>query len=167
MKLRIAAFALAAAVLSSLAWIPLSQAFGEAAETAVATATPLPQGETAPMVPLVVIRPGETQELLLTSACMRITRGTGLAVNPLKAEEFFNAAESCSVSGVTATISQPEEEADYAAIVAAGYKSCRLTVTASDTAEPGIIDLHLMDNTCGGDCHMNVRVLVVADDAGM
>ncbi len=167
MKLKIATFSLAVALLSSLAWIPLSQALGEAPETAVATATPLPLGETAPMVPLVVIRPGETQELLLTSACMRITRGTGLEVNPLNAEEFFNAAESCSVNGVTATIDQPDQEGDYAAIVEAGYKSCRLTVTALESAQPGIIDLHLSDNTCGGNCDMSVRVLVVSEDAAI
>ncbi len=167
MKSRFATCVLAVALLSSVSWISLSIALGESAETEIATATPLPQGETAPMVPLVVIQPGETQELLLTSACMRITRGAGLAVNPLNAVEFFNAADTCNVNGVTATIDQPYEEDDFAAIVDAGYKSCRLTLTASESAQPGFFDLHLMDNTCAGDCHMNVRVLVVDDGAAM
>lgn len=163
MKLKIAALIVAVVVLCGLPWIPWQLAFGRATDVPATTATPLPRGETAPMVPLIVLQPGEAQELLLTSACMRITRGTGLAVNPLNADEYFNAAESCVVNGVMATIDQPDQEDDYAAIVEAGCKSCRLTVTASESAEPGISDLHLMDMTCGGSCHLNVRVLVVAE----
>jgi hypothetical protein len=162
MKGNLAMLGLAFAVLAAWALTPHQSISDDAAATPPPTATPFPLGETAPMVPLIVIHPGETEELLLSSGCIRITRGTGLAVNPLSAEEFFNAAETCTVGGVTATIDQPTEAEDYPSLVAAGCKSCRLTVTASASAEPGIVDLHLMDDTCGGDCHLDVRVLVVA-----
>jgi hypothetical protein len=151
-----------AILIAAAAWMPRLSISDDAAPVEPSpTATPQPLGETAPIVPLIVIKPGETRELLLTSACARITRGSGPAVHQLGHFEY-NAAQVCTVGEVSATFEHPAEENDYPALVEAGVKSCKLTVSASESAEPGIIDLHLTDLTCGGTCYIDVRVLVVA-----
>jgi hypothetical protein len=164
MKGNLVLLTLAFAVLAVWALMPHATVSDDEAPAAPPTATPHPLGETAPIVPLIVIKPGETQEMQLSSACARYTRGSGPSVHQLGHFEY-NAAESCTVRGVTASFAQPHTVDDYPALVEAGAKSCTLTVTASESAEPGVIDLHLTDSTCSGSCHVNVRVLVVADSS--
>ncbi len=164
MKGNFAMLTLAFAVLAAWALTPLQSISDDAAPAAPPTATPFPLGETAPIIPMIVIQPGETQQLHLSSACARYTRGSGPSVHQLGDFEH-NAIESCTVGGVTASFAQPHTVDDYADLVAMSAKSCTLTVTASESAEPGVIDLHLTDSTCSGSCHINVRVLVVAESS--
>lgn len=160
MKGKVVMLALAFAVLAAWALTPHQSISDDAAATPPPTATPSPMDLTAPIVPMIVIHPGETQQMHMSSACARYTRGSGPSVHQLGNSEY-NAAESCTVGGVTASFAQPHTVDDYADLVAAGAKSCTLTVTASESAEPGVTDLHLTDSTCSGSCHINVRVLVV------
>ena len=113
------------------------------------------------IVCVVVLKPGETKDLTLSSSCMRVTRGQGLLLremgpSPSPTEKEWNGG------GITASFVQVEQEDELAALKDAKLKSFIVRVTASKDAKPQLRELHVADLTCAGQCSADIRVLVVA-----
>jgi hypothetical protein len=52
--------------------------------------------------------------------------------------------------------------ASYAPLKNAGLWAFVVKVSAADEARPGVINLHIADETCSGTCDTDFRVLIVA-----
>jgi hypothetical protein len=115
------------------------------------------------IVPLVVLPAGETRDVLLSSSCARITRGRGLMIRAM-GEDRYDAKKTWSRDGLTVSYVSPEEQRadEPAALSEAGYKAFVVRLSAADDATAGMLDLHLTDETCSGQCAANLRVVVVA-----
>lgn len=126
------------------------------------------------IVPLITLKPGETKELLFSTWCtVGVTRGGGFSLaemidgkpsfknSKLKGNREFNK------QGVTISVPDFTEgtkfanAAEFAPLKKFDLDAFRVTVTASVEAQPGVLEMHLVDATCAGHCKTDFRVLVV------
>lgn len=129
------------------------------------------------IVPIVVLEPGETKKLLMSTRCtVGGTRGGGFTLAEVRDGEVLggptSGPEGASYQRDGVEVKLPnwtdaEEFASSPALQAArerGLAVVEVTVSASRTARPGMLDMHLADKTCSGDCTTDFRVLVVAPE---
>jgi hypothetical protein len=118
------------------------------------------------IVPVVLVRPGETKELRLSTSCALLTRGRGLLVRELKEGPAPQEGKVWIRDGVTVEVpdyyaaAQAAGAANYAPLKDAGLWAFVVKVSATDEAKPGLINLHIADETCSGTCDTDLRVLV-------
>ncbi len=116
------------------------------------------------IVPVVMLKPGETKELLLSSSCARITRGQGLLLAGMGDHQpgrWQWQDRKWTKDGVTASfvdVADPELEV----FKKKGLKMFTVRITASKDAKPAFSELHVTDNTCAGNCDVDFRLVVVA-----
>lgn len=123
------------------------------------------------IIPLVIIKAGETKELILSTQCtVGMTRGGGFDLTEMRDEKpsvFGRPVKSYSRDGVTITVpdfAQGREFADspeFAALKKLDINVFKVTVSASQDAKPGLLEMHLVDKTCSGHCKTDFRVFVV------
>lgn len=142
----------------------------------VTASEPLSFAEANPeILPLVVIQPGETQKLTLTTYCtVGATRGGGFSLAEMRNGVAENGESTGSQGtlyrrdGIEISIPKWQEAIDFtaqphfAAVKAENLSVFEVTVSASKEAKPGLMNMHLADSTCNGDCHTTFRVLVLA-----
>ncbi len=128
------------------------------------------------IVPVVALKPGECKELLLSTWCrVGATRGGGLTVRgreegpfQLQTDAAGNRGKVWTRDGVTIRVPDFGEaekvaaEPVYSPLKRKGLNAFVVKVSAAGDAKPGLIDLHLADSTCSGNCDTDFRVLVVA-----
>jgi hypothetical protein len=127
------------------------------------------------ILPVVILKPGETKELLMTAAChLKITRGGGLWVRampdssyPEEKGDSEREPKTLKRGGLTITVpdfGEAEKHAAqpiYAPLTKKGLNAFIVKVTASKDTKPGLLNLHLADTTCSGSCETDFRVLVI------
>lgn len=123
------------------------------------------------IVPLVVMKPGEKKDLLLSTWCtVGITRGGGFGLTEMRDGEPVgdgHDVKSYRQGGITISVpSFKEGEAFANSPQFAGLKKShiapfKVTIAASRDAKPGLLEMHLVDSTCAGQCKTDFRVLVV------
>ena len=124
------------------------------------------------IVPLAVVQPGETRELLLATWCtVGITRGGGFGLTEMRDGKPVgggHSVKSYSEGGVTITVPDFEKGVEFAslpefaALKELKTQAFKVTITASEDAKPGkLLDMHLVDSTCAGHCKTDFRVLVI------
>jgi hypothetical protein len=123
------------------------------------------------IVPVIVLKPGETKEQVMCAPCTLLTRGGGLIIRAMgesseKAEKHERTVwkrEGVKVEvpnmGDATTASRAPA---YKPLLDKGLSAFVVTVTASKDAKPGMIEMHLADETCSGTCATDFRVLVLA-----
>lgn len=127
------------------------------------------------ILPIVVVQPGETKVLTLTTFCtVGGTRGGGFSLS-----EMIDGNPKAGVSagatgalyrrdGIDITIPGWNEAVDFsslpkfAALKEQNLEAFEVTVKASADAKPGLMNMHIADSTCNGNCHTNFRVLVLS-----
>ena len=120
------------------------------------------------ILPVVVVKAGETKELVMTLSChLGITRGGGLSVKLMG-----DSAKSSKVwkkDGITVAVPDFDEAvkganaAIYAPLKEKNLNAFTIKVTTTSDAKPGLLNFHLADDTCSGSCASDFRVLVVAN----
>jgi hypothetical protein len=120
------------------------------------------------ILPLVVIKAGETKEQVMTVSChLGPTRGGGLFVKLMGDSE--KNTKIWKRDGVTVEVPGFEEAtkgtnaASYAPLKEKGLNAFTIKVTTNPDAKPGLLNFHLADETCSGSCSSDFRVLVVAN----
>lgn len=121
------------------------------------------------IVPLVTIKPGESKELLLSTWCtVGVTRGGGFGLTEMRdGKPKGDGAKSYSEGGVTLSVPNFEDGAkfasspEYSLLKERNVDPFKVTISASLEAKPGLLEMHLLDSTCSGDCETDFRVLVV------
>ena len=126
------------------------------------------------IVPLVTLKPGETKELLLSTWCtVGPTRGGGFSVaemrngRPIFENSTLKGNGLFSKRGVTITVPDFDAgtkfagSAEFAPLKKRSIDAFKVTIAASRDAQPGILEMHLVDATCAGYCKTDFRVLVV------
>jgi len=151
-----------------VAWCMESSASQEAAKNAADS-----QAEAAKLaiIPLITLRPGETRELMLSTWCtVGPTRGTGFGLAEMlngKRVGSEEAGKSYTRDGVTISVPPPDKATAFAnSAMFSPLKNRHIepfvvTILASADAKPGLIEMHLVDNTCAGQCQSHFRVLVL------
>jgi hypothetical protein len=130
------------------------------------TETPKGGPAKARIVPVVMLKPGETKELLLSTWCtVGITRSEGLLVR--ETTDKATGGKVWKRDGVTVEVPGFEEATKaaapvYSALKKQGLDAFIVKVTAAKDAKPGLYDLHVADFTCSGACDTDFRVLVIA-----
>lgn len=122
------------------------------------------------IVPLVTLKPGETKELLLSTWCtVGVTRGGGFDLAEMRdGKPVGNGTKTYREGGVTISVPDFDEgekfasSPEYALLKERDVDAFKVTVTASASAKPGLMEMHLVDATCAGHCKTDFRVLVVA-----
>lgn len=127
------------------------------------------------IVPLVSLKPGETKNLLLSTHCtVGSTRGGGFEFTEMRdgarKDGQTKGYEGASYSRDGVVIKVPGWEAaekfasspPYASLRESGIAVFEITVSASSEAKQGLLELHLLDATCSGDCNTDFRVLVTS-----
>lgn len=130
------------------------------------------------ILPLVVIKPGETQVLSMTTFCtVGSTRGGGFSLSeivdgkPVAGKSAAGLDISYSRDGIEVTIPGWSKAVDFsnlpkfAALKEQNLQAFEVTVKASADSKPGLINMHIADSTCNGDCHTNFRILVLPKQA--
>ena len=125
------------------------------------------------ITPLIVLKPGESKEMLFSVWCtVGATRGGGFNLAEMKNGKpvFTNSTlkgnRKFTKGGVMISVpdfTQGREFAsapEFAPLRELNYDAFRVSVTAAADAEPGLMEMHLLDSTCSGDCRTNFRVLV-------
>jgi len=128
------------------------------------------------IVPLVVLKAGETKELLLSTRCtVGITRSEGLQVGEMLDGQFTVddsdqetngrvwqrhglSAEVPDFKKATLFAALPE----YEPLKKNGIDAFVVVVAAAKDAQAGLHELHIADATCSGTCVTDFRVLVLA-----
>jgi len=126
------------------------------------------------IVPLVALKPGETKELLFSMPCtVGFTRGGGFSLaemlngKPNFEESTLVGNRSFNKRGVTISVASFEQgqkfagSAEFSALKKQNIDAFTVTVSASREAQPGVLEMHLVDATCSGHCKTDFRVLVV------
>ena len=125
----------------------------------------------ARIAPVIVLKPGEQKELLLSTVCtVGVTRSGGLDIREIGGKERpgLTSKKVWKRNGVVIEVPDFETGAKQAAarqyepLKKAGIDVFSVKVTASKDAKPGAYALHLADFTCNGTCETDFRVLVVA-----
>ena len=145
--------------------------------------TEVPPALKAKIVPIAVVKAGETTELLLSTWCtVGVTRSGGLGVGEMvdgnlqfskddvlvdKAHLGWGRGKSYSRAGVHVEVpdftaaTKNAELAVYAPLKAKGVSVFQVKVTADKDARAGVFEMHLFDATCNGHCATDFRVLVI------
>lgn len=126
------------------------------------------------IVPLVTLKPGETKELLFSMPCtVGHTRGGGFSLAEMRngkpdfEKSVLDGNRSFNKQGVTVSVASVEQgekfanSARFSALKKLNIDAFTVTVAASRDAQPGLLEMHLVDATCSGDCRTDFRVLVV------
>lgn len=126
------------------------------------------------IVPLVTLKPGETKELLFSTWCtVGATRAGGFSLaemsngTPTFENSTLKGNRLFSKRGVTITVpgfaasTKFAGSAEFAPLKKLNIDAFKVTLAASPDAQPGILEMHLVDATCGGYCKTDFRVLVV------
>ena len=123
------------------------------------------------IVPLVIVKPGESKELTLSTWCIvGATRGGGFGLTEMRAGKPVgtgNDTKSYARDGVTINVPSFQEGMEFAsaphfaALKKVDLDAFTVSVTASKEAKPGLMEMHLVDRTCAGHCKTDFRVLVV------
>jgi hypothetical protein len=126
------------------------------------------------IVPLVTLKPGETKELLFSTPCtVGFTRGGGFSLAEMRngkpnfEKSTLQGNRSFNKQGVTVSVASFEQgikfanSAEFSALKKLNIDAFTVTVAASRDAQPGILEMHLVDATCSGNCKTDFRVLVV------
>lgn len=154
----------------------LGMAFGSHWIASIRSAPPK-ANTTKEIIPILVLKPGETKQFLLSTHCaVGVTRSGGFAIAEMqdgKAVEGtkvgFGAAACYERNGIKLSIPGFVEAEAFASskpfdtLGPLGIQVFMVTVTASSHAEPGLMDIHLVDRTCSGHCSTDLRVLVAAE----
>lgn len=130
------------------------------------------EAEKLAIVPLVIVKPGETKELTLSTWCtVGATRGGGFGLTEMRDGKPTGSGHDVkSYSRVGVNISVPDfkqgtefaSSPEFAALKKLDIDAFKVTVSASRDAKPGLLEMHLVDSTCSGHCKTDFRVLVVA-----
>ena len=119
------------------------------------------------IVPVVVLRPGEVQEITLASRCtVGLTRSGGLTIREMGAQKERAFNRTWKKDGLTLEIpdesaaSKAAEAPIYAPLKKKNLQVFTVKVSAGKDAKPGLYELHVADYTCSGDCETDLRVLV-------
>ncbi len=128
------------------------------------------------IVPLVTVKPGETKELLMSTWCtVGATRGGGFTLAQMvDGKPQFNGSKlagnrSYSGGGVTMTVpgwgeaTKFANSAEFSSLKERHLQAFTVSITASSDAKPGLMEMHLLDATCSGECSTDFRVLVVGE----
>lgn len=121
------------------------------------------------IVPVVVLHPGEVQEITLASHCtVGLSRSGGLTIREMAAtpQKEVTFTRTWKKDGVTVEI--PEASAAMKAAEAPIYAPLNkkklqvftVKVSADKDAQTGLYELHVADYTCSGDCETDLRILV-------
>jgi hypothetical protein len=138
-----------------------------------------PAGASGPnpkIIPVVVLKPGESKELVMSTWCrVGATRGGGLWLramddgsSPPEAGDPGRQPKTLKRAGVTVTVpgfGEAERHAGlalYAPLKERGINAFVVKVTADKATKPGLLNFHLADTTCSGGCETDFRVLVVS-----
>lgn len=127
------------------------------------------------IVPLVMLKPGETKELLLTTPCtVGFTRGGGFSLAEMKDgvpqfekptlrgnREYVSDGLRVSVDDYQEAIAFADSE-KFASLKAMNLNAFTVTVSADADAKAGVKEMHLLDATCSGHCRTDFRILVVS-----
>ncbi|MBX9578752.1 MAG: hypothetical protein K2X87_00445 [Gemmataceae bacterium] len=120
------------------------------------------------IVPVVVLKPGETKELTLCAPCALMTRGGGLRVSGMGDAGEGKERTTWTKGGLTVSVpvmleaSAASRAPAYKPLADKGLSPFVVTVRAAADVKPGLTDLHVADETCSGTCETDFRVLVVA-----
>jgi hypothetical protein len=112
------------------------------------------------IVSTLVLKPGEAKELILSSSCMRITRGRGLLLREMGGSGYQ--AKEWSKDGVSASFHDVKGTDEPVSVKKAGLKLFAVRISASKDAKARLVELHVTDNTCAGNCDADLRVVVIA-----
>jgi hypothetical protein len=138
--------------------------------------TPVAEGPSPKILPVVMVRPGESKELLMSTWCrVGVTRGGGLSVKMMRGGSFDGLVDKndrlskvWKLAGITVEVpnfGEAERVAGlpvHASLKERGINAFVVKVTAAEDVKPGLLNLHLADTTCSGSCETDFRVLVVA-----
>jgi hypothetical protein len=120
------------------------------------------------ILPLVVVKAGETKEQVMTVSChLGLTRGGGLFVKLMGDAE--KNTKIWKRDGVTVEVPdfgeavKGSEAAIYAPLKEKNLNAFTIKVTTTLEAKAGLLNFHLADETCSGSCSSDFRVLVVAN----
>lgn len=127
------------------------------------------------IVPLITLKPGERKEVLFSTWCtVGITRGGGFSLAEMRDgkpmfdySKLLHGNRLFSKGGVTISVPSFEEgtkfagSAEFAPLKELNVAAFKVTISASVDAEPGVLEMHLVDATCAGSCRTDFRVLVV------
>jgi len=120
------------------------------------------------ILPLVVLKAGETKEQVMTVSChLGPTRGGGLFVKLMGDAE--KNTKIWKRDGVTIEVPDFDEATKgtnapiYAPLKEKSLNAFTVKVTTTPEAKPGLFNFHLADETCSGSCSSDFRVLVVAN----
>jgi hypothetical protein len=120
------------------------------------------------ILPLVVIKAGETKEQVMTVSCrLGPTRGGGLFVKLMGDAEKMT--KTWKRDGVTVEVPDFEEAvkgsnaAIYGPLKEKNLNVFSVKVTTTSDAKPVLLDFHLADETCSGNCSSDFRVLVISN----
>jgi hypothetical protein len=134
-------------------------------------ATDSPEAAKPDIVPVVVLKPGERQELFFSTTCtVGITRGGGLKIRELGGQGDSTSRDGKAWGRNGVNVKAPDfstamkEAADprFKAFNNTGLALFRLEFTAAKDAKEDVYNLHLADYTCNGTCKTDLRVLVTA-----
>jgi len=140
------------------------------------TEAPVVADAKSKIIPVVVVKPGESRELVMSTWCLvSITRGGGLSIGMMKGGSFDDLkdgndrkAKVWKLAGITVEVpdfGEAEKVAGsplYTPLKEKGINAFVVKVKAAEDARPGLLNLHLADNTCSGNCAADFRVLIVA-----
>ena len=119
------------------------------------------------ILPVVVLKAGETKELVMTVSCTHgITRGGGLSVKLMG--DTQKSTKTWKRDGVAVEVPDFDEAvkganaAIYAPLKEQNLNAFTVKVTTTSDAKPGLLNFHLANDTCSGNCASDFRVLVVA-----
>lgn len=146
-----------------------------AQESATQTKAAKPDVSQKSIVPLVMLKPGETKELLLSTSCtVGLTRGGSFSLAEMKdgVPQFENPTlrgnRTFVSDGLTISVADYQEALAFAnsdqfrALKAIDLNAFTVTVSAAADAKAGVKEMHLLDATCSGHCRTDFRVLVVS-----
>jgi hypothetical protein len=132
------------------------------------------------ILPVVLIKPGEEKELLLSTWCrVGATRGGGLSVGlmqdghvQIQKGEDGQRVKLWKGNGLTIQVPDFGEAEKKAAepifepLRKKGLNAFFVKVNAAKDAKLGLFNFHLADTTCSGSCDTDFRVLVAAPEGG-
>jgi len=122
------------------------------------------------IIPLIQIKPGETRQLLLSTWCpVGPTRGGGFFVTEMRDGKpvDYDRVKTYQRAGVTVTVPGFDEAQKFAQqehfgpLQKSSVDPFKVTITAAQDAPVGLMEIHLVDTTCAGQCQSDFRVLVV------
>lgn len=126
------------------------------------------------IVPLITLKPGERKEVFFSTWCtVGVTRGGGFSLaemhngKPIFDNSTLHGNRLFNKRGVTISVPSFEEgaklasSAEFEPLKKLNLDAFKVTIVASVDAQPGVLEMHLVDATCAGDCKTDFRVLVV------